>query len=119
MQYADFMNASSPLSQVLLVALAAGVGAFAEVNAASAPPPEITAYTKEIDSAHFPQQTGEAIYQGVCQGCHMPDARGATGAGSYPPLANNPKLATAAYPIFMVVKGRKAMPWFGGAMTDQ
>ena len=40
----------------------------------------------------LPQQGGEAIYKGICQDCHMPDARGAVGAGMYPALAGNPKL---------------------------
>jgi mono/diheme cytochrome c family protein len=35
----------------------------------------------------FSMQDGEAIYKGVCQGCHMPDAKGAVGAGAYPALA--------------------------------
>jgi len=30
----------------------------------------------------FPFQGGEAIYKGVCQGCHMPNAGGAKGAGA-------------------------------------
>jgi mono/diheme cytochrome c family protein len=109
------MNASSRLRRLLIAALAASGWA----GAASTPSQEITAYSKEIYSARFPQQTGEALYTGVCQGCHMPDAKGATGAGSYPALASNPRLASAAYPIFMVANGRKAMPWFGGVMTDQ
>lgn len=67
----------------------------------------------------LPQQGGEAIYKGICQDCHMPDARGATGAGSYPALANNPKLAEAGYPVAMVLHGQKAMPPFGGSLDDQ
>src|SRR5208283_3524981 len=42
----------------------------------------------------FTEQSGEAIYHGVCQGCHMSDGRGAVGAGIYPPLAANPRLAS-------------------------
>lgn len=62
--------------------------------------------------------TGEAIYKGVCQGCHMPDGKGAKGAGEYPALAGNPKLGAAAYPIMVIVRGQKAMPEFGNALTD-
>ena len=47
----------------------------------------------------FPEQGGEAIYKGVCQACHMPDAKGGVGAGMYPALAGDPKLAIAGYPI--------------------
>ena len=64
-----------------------------------------------------PQQGGEAIYKGVCQGCHMPDAKGAVGAGTYPALAKNPKLETAGYPVSVIVHGQKAMPPFGAAST--
>ena len=67
----------------------------------------------------LPQQGGEAIYSGICQDCHMPDARGATGAGSYPALAHNTNLETASYAIAVVVNGQKAMPAFGSAFTDQ
>jgi mono/diheme cytochrome c family protein len=31
----------------------------------------------------FALEGGEAIYRGVCQGCHMADAKGASGAGAY------------------------------------
>jgi len=67
----------------------------------------------------FATQTGETIYADVCQGCHMPDGQGATGAGTYPALAKNPKLSAAAYPVFMVINGRKGMPPFGNQLTDQ
>jgi len=29
----------------------------------------------------FTEQEGEAIYRSVCAGCHMPEGRGASGAG--------------------------------------
>jgi mono/diheme cytochrome c family protein len=61
-------------------------------------------------------QGGEQIYRQICQACHMPDARGATGAAVIPALARNPKLADASYPITMVLKGRGAMPWFAGSL---
>ncbi len=67
----------------------------------------------------LPQQGGEAIYKGVCQDCHMPDARGAVGAGMYPALARNSKLDTAGYPVAVVIHGQKAMPAFGDAFSDQ
>jgi mono/diheme cytochrome c family protein len=67
----------------------------------------------------FPFQGGQAIFQGVCQGCHMPDAKGAVGAGAYPALAGDVKLATAAYPISIVLHGQKAMPPLGGMLSDK
>ena len=66
----------------------------------------------------FALQGGEAIYKGICQGCHMADARGASGAGAYPALAGNPKLATAAYIARIVLKGRKGMPALGDNLSD-
>lgn len=67
----------------------------------------------------FTEQGGEALYKAICQGCHMPDAKGAKGAGTYPALAGNPALSAAAYPVYMVITGRKAMPAFGNNLTDQ
>jgi mono/diheme cytochrome c family protein len=67
----------------------------------------------------FTEQGGEAIYKNVCQGCHMPDAKGAVGAGMYPALAKNPKLEVAGYPVSVVVNGQKAMPAFGNMFSDQ
>jgi mono/diheme cytochrome c family protein len=45
----------------------------------------------------FQERGGEAIYQGICQGCHMPQGQGAVGAGAYPALAGNPIAAVANY----------------------
>jgi mono/diheme cytochrome c family protein len=66
----------------------------------------------------FTEQSGEAIYHSVCAGCHMPDGKGATAAGTYPSLDGDSLLAGPAYPIHLVLKGRKAMPPFGRALTD-
>jgi mono/diheme cytochrome c family protein len=66
----------------------------------------------------FPQQDGAALFQAICQGCHMPNAEGAIGAGAYPPLAHNKKLASALYPIYVVVKGRKDMPPLASYLSD-
>jgi mono/diheme cytochrome c family protein len=66
----------------------------------------------------FEQQDGAALFQAICQGCHMPNAQGAVGAGSYPALAHNERLAAAAYPVITVLKGRKAMPPLAGYLSD-
>ena len=89
------------------VALVAGLSAAAAQN------------TPDFRGAAFAMQGGEAVYRGICQGCHMADAKGATGAGAYPALANNPRLASKGYVVAMVVKGRKGMPPFGAQFTDQ
>ncbi|WP_249147289.1 cytochrome c [Bradyrhizobium jicamae] len=70
------------------------------------------------DGYRFVEMTGEELFANVCQGCHMPDAMGASGAGTYPSLAANKNLESGAYPIFLVVNGRRGMPAFGDMMTD-
>jgi mono/diheme cytochrome c family protein len=67
----------------------------------------------------FMQRDGEVIYRTVCQGCHMADAQGAVGAGAYPALASDPKLAEAEYPVLVVVNGSKGMPPFGKLLDDE
>jgi mono/diheme cytochrome c family protein len=66
----------------------------------------------------FPQQDGQALFQAICQGCHMANAQGAVGAGAYPALAHNKKLATAAYPVYTVMRGRKDMPALSVYLSD-
>lgn len=68
---------------------------------------------------HFQQREGEALFKAICQGCHMDQGQGATGAGAYPALANNPKLAAQAYPLFMVVQGQGGMPGFKQFLDDE
>lgn len=80
----------------------------------AAPP----AQAQEIFAGGYPQQTGEALFKGLCQGCHMPNAQGAVGAGAYPALANNVRLVAAIYPITVVLNGQRAMPDFGDDLTD-
>jgi mono/diheme cytochrome c family protein len=64
-------------------------------------------------------QGGEAVFKNICQGCHMANAEGAVGAGMYPALAKNAKLEVAGYPVAVIVHGQKAMPPFGGLLSDQ
>jgi mono/diheme cytochrome c family protein len=75
------------------------------------------AYAQSSDSVLYTRATlkdanGEAIFHNICQGCHMPDAKGATGAGTYPALAGNPKLASPAYMAAVILFGRHDMPSF-------
>lgn len=55
---------------------------------------------------------GEAVFHTICQGCHMPDAKGATGAGTYPALAGDPRLVSAQYMAAVILFGRHDMPSF-------
>ncbi len=67
----------------------------------------------------FGEPTGEAIYQNICAGCHMPDGRGATGAGAYPSLRQNPRLAATDYDIAIITRSQKAMPGFSRTLTER
>ncbi len=86
--------------------------------AAPAIAPDRAAHAQEIYAGGYPQQTGEEVFKGICQGCHMPNAKGAVGAGAYPALANNARLAAAIYPLTVVLNGQRAMPSFGEDLTD-
>ena len=66
----------------------------------------------------FTETSGEALYNATCAGCHMPDGKGAQGAGHYPALADNPAVEAAPYVIVNILHGRKGMPPFGDAMSD-
>ena len=66
----------------------------------------------------FTEQSGEQLFANVCQGCHMPDGKGAAGAGIYPSLAGNKNLEAGGYPVYIVVRGQRAMPPFGAMMSD-
>lgn len=67
----------------------------------------------------FPQQTGEALYQNICQSCHMPDAKGAKAAGFYPALSGDKNLQSSMYLAYVTLYGKGGMPGFGGLLDDQ
>ncbi|GHH47451.1 c-type cytochrome [[Pseudomonas] boreopolis] len=69
--------------------------------------------------AGFGAVDGRTVYQAICQGCHMPEGQGARGAGEYPALAGNPKLAAAPYVAMMVIDGHAGMPGFGEILNDR
>jgi len=71
------------------------------------------------NAPRFSQNTGEALYMNVCAACHMPDGEGAQGAGFYPSLAGNAKLASKAYPAYVAVRGLNGMPPVGEMMDDE
>ena len=78
-----------------------------------------TASRRTFSSGYrFVEMTGEELFANVCQGCHMPDATGATGAGSYPSLAGNSNLVSSGYPVGIVVNGQRGMPPFGAMLDD-
>ena len=66
-----------------------------------------------FDPASLTTTDGRQIFEQICQGCHMPDARGAVGAGHYPALANSRTLASRQYMALTILMGRRNMPAFG------
>jgi mono/diheme cytochrome c family protein len=92
----------------LLPALLAGAPAFAD-----------SANGGISEGFRFSETSGESLYRAVCQSCHMAEGQGAQGAGMYPALAANPKLASGKYPAINVLHGRKGMPSFKHMMNDQ
>jgi mono/diheme cytochrome c family protein len=94
----------------LAMLLALSAAAFAQDNA--------TTRRTFSSGFRFVEMTGEELFANVCQGCHMPDATGATGAGTYPSLVANRNLDASGYAVHLVVNGRRGMPAFGDMMTD-
>jgi mono/diheme cytochrome c family protein len=66
----------------------------------------------------FAEAGGEELYANVCQACHMPDGKGAIGAGAYPSIAGNKNLEASRYSLTVVVNGQRAMPPVGELMND-
>ena len=102
----------SPISGLVLLAASALLADGQTAQAQSAG-------VSFADPYRILQRDGEAIYRGVCQGCHMPDGQGAIGAGAYPALAENRNLEASGYPIAFVLNGRKAMLPFGRTLDDK
>jgi mono/diheme cytochrome c family protein len=67
----------------------------------------------------FDERGGEDLFGHVCAACHQPDARGAVGAGAYPPLAGDKKLASTDFVLTALFKGLRGMPPLGGMMSDE
>lgn len=66
----------------------------------------------------FVLEDGAALYHTACSGCHQPEGEGAVGAASYPPLAANPRLEGAQYPVYILLNGMGAMPTFADWLAD-
>jgi len=105
------------LCRNLLCLLALALFAPAAMSADDEPPP-FSPPGSFTDLGHFAHQDGATLFRAICQGCHMADAKGAVGAGYYPALAGDQKLASATYPALVVLKGRHGMPPFGDYLTD-
>ena len=66
----------------------------------------------------FSEQGGADLFRNVCAGCHQPDAKGAVGAGAYPPLAGDGKLAASDFVLNVLLRGLDGMPAVGDMMSD-
>jgi mono/diheme cytochrome c family protein len=66
----------------------------------------------------FSEQGGADLFRNVCAACHQPDAKGAAGAGAYPPLAGDGKLASSAFVLGVLLRGQDGMAPLGEMMSD-
>ncbi len=66
----------------------------------------------------FSEQGGADLFRNVCAACHQPDARGAVGAGAYPPLADDKNLASTDFMLAVLLGGLRDMPPLGDMMSD-
>jgi mono/diheme cytochrome c family protein len=67
----------------------------------------------------FVEPDGESLYRQVCSACHMTDGKGASGAGTFPSLANDSRLQASGYPLHVVTNGLHGMPPLGAFMNDE
>src|SRR5258708_26639510 len=99
------MTMSATLSLLSLMAYAQGTGPSSSRPALST-------------GFRFAEMTGEELYANVYQGCHMSDAKGAAGAGTYPSLAGHSNLRVGFYPVSVVANAQPAMPGLGAMLGD-
>ena len=66
----------------------------------------------------FSEQGGAELFGDVCAACHQPDAKGAVGAGAYPSLAEDQKLASTDFMLTLLLSGPSNMPALGDMMSD-
>ena len=66
----------------------------------------------------FAEQGGADLFRNVCAACHQADAKGAVGAGAYPPLADDKDLGSADFVLDAVLRGLDGMPPVGDMMSD-
>ncbi|HEY1780807.1 MAG TPA: cytochrome c [Roseiarcus sp.] len=98
--------------RAIALILSAALGAPAPADEAAAPNAGMSrGWT-------FAEQGGADLYSHVCAACHQPDAKGAVGAGAYPPLSDDKDLGSAEFVLGVVLRGLDGMPPVGDMMTD-
>jgi mono/diheme cytochrome c family protein len=96
----------------------AALAAVLALAAGGARPDTTVGVVGIFGAGHLASTSGEVIYQQICQGCHMPDGRGASGAGHYPALAGDRALLSAQFMALTLIEGRRNMPAFGGKSQE-
>ncbi|MCJ2143486.1 c-type cytochrome [Methylobacterium sp. E-066] len=104
------------ITRTLALFLATGVGAAAQEHAIHAALP--SAGPAMSEGKTFTEAGGEALYAQVCAACHQAGGEGAVGAAAYPALRHNEKLASAGYPVTVLLYGLRGMPPLGRMMSD-
>jgi mono/diheme cytochrome c family protein len=94
-----------------------GLAASLALISAAAPAQDIPQRTFS-SGYRFVELSGEELYNNVCRVCHMAEATGASGAGTYPSLAGNRNLEASGYAVTLVLHGRRGMPSFADMMND-
>jgi mono/diheme cytochrome c family protein len=95
------------------------VWALVAAGAAPALADELSSKTTMSRGWEFTERGGADLFNNVCAGCHQSDAKGAVGAGAYPPLAGNTKLASTDFLLGVVLEGLRGMPPVGDMMSDE
>jgi len=103
----------------LTLAAVLATGAFAVGASAQSAGEAAGAAAMSAETVKKGDADGAFVSARVCAGCHMPDAKGAVGAGMYPALAGDKKLAAAGYPVYVLTHGLNGMPALGKSMSDQ
>lgn len=107
------MNSRQPFPLAARRLAAGAVVALAWAAAAFLETPAQAGTAGIFDPASLNTTDGRQVFEQICQGCHMADARGAIGAGHYPALANDRTLASRQYMALTILMGRRNMPAFG------
>jgi mono/diheme cytochrome c family protein len=66
----------------------------------------------------FAEQGGAELFRNVCAACHQPGAKGAIGAGVYPPLIADGNLVSSDFMLAVLLGGLRDMPPVGSMMSD-
>ncbi|MET7140994.1 cytochrome c [Xanthomonas sp. PPL139] len=106
----SWMLAAAIVAALVALMLPPGIGPAAAQSSDATP---------LYPQAEFTTTSGATVYAAICQGCHMPGGQGARGAGEYPALAGNPKVAAAPYVAMMVLDGHGGMPGFADTLNDR